>query len=175
MRSLRRSRAPNQPDSESVKSEYRRFQNSRSRPSSRLSGMAAAPDLAGWWRRYEGAYEGRSWRDYRHLLAETIRYGPCPPLLDVGCGLAFLVECARQFGMPAVGLEASEHALAESRRRHPHADVRRWQAGEPLPFEDGAIGMAMLNQIVDHLSLAENHRLFGELHRVLKPDGILVV
>jgi SAM-dependent methyltransferase len=137
--------------------------------------MTAAPDLAGWWRQYEGAYEGRSWRDYRHLLAETVRYGSGPPLLDVGSGFGFLVECARQFGMPAVGLEASEHALSECRRRHPHVDVRRWQAGTPLPFEDGAIGMAMLNQIVDHFSLVENRSLFGELHRVLNQEGILVV
>jgi SAM-dependent methyltransferase len=137
--------------------------------------MAPAPDLAGWWSQYEGAYEGRSWRDYRHLLAETIRYGPGPPLLDVGCGFGFLVECARQFGIPAVGLEGSDRALDESRRRHPQADVRSWRAGGPVPFEDGAIGMAMLNQIVDHFTLEENHRLFAELHRVLKPDGIVVV
>lgn len=137
--------------------------------------MSAAPDLAGWWSQYEGAYEGRTWRDYRHLLAETIRYGSGPPLLDVGCGFGFLVECARQFGIPAVGLEASDRALDEGRRRHPHADVRSWRAGEPVAFADGVIGMAMLNQIVDHFSLAENQSLFGELHRVLKPEGIVVV
>ena len=38
-------------------------------------------------------------------------------LLDLGCGYGFLVECARRFGVEAIGLEASEVALAECRRR----------------------------------------------------------
>ena len=45
-----------------------------------------APDLNDWWLEYHGAYAGRSWLDYRHLLAEAIRYAPAPPVLDVGCG-----------------------------------------------------------------------------------------
>jgi SAM-dependent methyltransferase len=137
--------------------------------------MATAPNLADWWRQYARDYNDRSWRDYRHLLAEMIRYSPGPPMLDVGCGFGFLVECARQFGLTAIGLEASEQALAECRRRHPRADVRRWHAGERLPFDDGIIGAAMLNQVVDHVSLEANRLLFAELHRVLQADGILLV
>jgi SAM-dependent methyltransferase len=133
------------------------------------------PDLTDWWRQYGKEYEDRSWRDYRHLLSEAVRYGSTPPLLDVGCGYGFLVECARQFGIAAVGLEASERAVAESRRRHPLADVRLWQAGERLPFPDVSIGCATLNQVVDHFTLEENRALLAELRRVLKTDGALVV
>ena len=137
--------------------------------------MATTPDLADWWRQYSRDYTHRTWRDYRHLLAETIRYSSGPPLLDVGCGFGFLVECARQFGLTAIGLEASEHALAECRQRHPHADVRRWHAGESLPLGNDSIGAAMLNQIIDHIPVEANRLLFGELQRVLRPDGILIV
>jgi 2-polyprenyl-3-methyl-5-hydroxy-6-metoxy-1,4-benzoquinol methylase len=91
-----------------------------------------APDPNQWWIQYRKDYAGRSWRDYRHLLAEAVRYAPEPPLLDIGCGQGFLVECARRFGIPAIGLEASAIALAEGRRLHPEADTRLWRGGEPL-------------------------------------------
>jgi SAM-dependent methyltransferase len=137
-----------------------------------MNGPVPNPDQ--WWIDYRADYATRSWRDYRHLLAEAVRYAPGPPLLDVGCGQGFLVECARQFGIAAVGLEPSDIALAECRRRHPDADVRQWRGGERLPCEDASIGVAMLNQVIDHVTVEENRLLFRELHRALKPDGAVV-
>lgn len=134
----------------------------------------AVPDPDQWWTQYRADYAGRTWRDYRHLLAEAVRHAPSPPLLDVGCGQGHLLECARQFGMPAIGLEASAVALAEGKRLHPDADARPWRAGEPLPCADGSVGVAMLNQVIDHITLDENRRLFAELRRVLKPAGALI-
>jgi SAM-dependent methyltransferase len=141
------------------------------------SGVSAStvPDLPTWWTQYRDEYEHRTWRDYRILLSNAVKHGLEPPLLDVGCGYGFLVECARQFGIPAVGLEASTHALGESRRRHPSADIREWHAGTRLPFDAESIGVAMLNQVVDHFTLDENQHLMHELRRVLKPDGTLLV
>ena len=132
-------------------------------------------DLNQWWIEYRAAYAERSWREYRHLLAEAVRCAPGPPLLDIGCGYGFLVECARQFGVAAIGLEAADVALDECRRRHPEADARPWRAGAPLPCGDGSSGGAMLNQVIDHVTPEENRLLFAELRRVLKPDGALVV
>lgn len=132
-------------------------------------------DLAVWWREYASAYAGRSWREYRGLLAEAIRHAPCGPLLDVGCGYGFLVECARQFGVEAVGVEGSEDALAECHARHPLADVRPWSAGSPLPLRADSVGVAVAHEVIDHITLVENRGLFGELRRVLKPDGVVLV
>src|SRR5262245_52348158 len=135
----------------------------------------AVPSLDEWWTQYKNEYDGRTWRDYRLMLSHVVRHAAAPPLLDVGCGYGFLVECARQFGMSAVGLESSEHAINESRRRHPQADVRQWQAGRSLDFPAQSIGVAVLNQVVDHFTLDENRHLFTELQRVLTSDGVLLV
>lgn len=132
-------------------------------------------DLVVWWREYAGAYAGRSWREYRGLLAEAVRHAPGGPLLDVGCGYGFLVECARRFGMEAVGLEGSSDALAECRARHPLADVRPWSAGTALPLSSASVGVAVAHEFIDHVTLEDNRALFGELWRVLKPDGVVVV
>src|SRR5262249_8391243 len=131
-------------------------------------------DIESWWAFYRREYENRTWRDYRGILAEVVRYAESMPMLDVGSGFGFLVECARQLGMPASGVEASAAALAESRLRHPLAEFREWHAGTPLPCAPESIGVAVLNQVVDHFTRDENDGLFAELQRVLKPGGTLL-
>jgi SAM-dependent methyltransferase len=128
-----------------------------------------------WWKEYGRCYADRSWSNYRAHLAQLVSQGLSGPILDVGCGYGFLVECARRFGIPAVGLEASSSALEEGRRRHPLADLRPWNAGEPLPVADASVGIALCNEFVDHISMAQNHALLDELHRALSPSGVLVV
>jgi SAM-dependent methyltransferase len=134
----------------------------------------ARSQLEDWWGTYNVAYADRSWLDYRPLLAESLKHATGPPLVDVGCGYGFLVECARRFGVAATGLEMSAHALAECRTRHPEADVRPWAAGEDLPFEAGTCGVVVLNQVVDHFTIDENRRLFADIHRVLRRGGVLL-
>ena len=137
------------------------------------SGDLTDPD--NWWTAYAQDYAGRTWKSYRDLLSEYIRHAEGGPLLDVGCGYGFLVECARQFGIVAVGLEAAENALERGRALHPLADIRSWKGGEPLPIESESMAGAMLNEFVDHITIEQNRLLFRELGRVLKPGGTLMV
>ena len=132
-------------------------------------------DPENWWAEYSKDYAGRTWRNYRHLLGEYVRHGEGAPLLDVGCGYGFLVECARQFGIAAVGLEAAEAAVAHCRSLHPLADVRLWKGGEPLPFKAESIAGVVLNEFVDHITVEQNRSLFREIGRVLRPGGVLIV
>ena len=132
-------------------------------------------NLEEWWVEYSGHYENRNWRSYRPLLAEFVRYSEETPLLDIGCGYGFLAECARQFGIPAIGLEGSESAIARGKQLHPLADIRAWHAGKDLPFNDNYIGGAVLNEFIDHITFEQNRQLFKDLSRVLKPGGLLIV
>ena len=128
-----------------------------------------------WWDHYGGEYAQRTWRSYRHLLAEAIVHAESGPLLDVGCGLGFLVECARRFGIDAYGLEASAVALEKARRLHPAANLRSWSAAERLPFEASSIGICVLNEFVDHIDMPSNRALFTEMGRVLRERGVILV
>ena len=132
-------------------------------------------NLEKWWAEYSDHYEGRTWTRYRNLLGEFVLYAEEVPLLDVGCGYGFLLECARRFGIPAVGIEGSESAIARCRSLHPHVDIREWHAGEKLPFKDDFAGGVILNEFIDHISVDENKALFHELWRVLRPGGSLIV
>src|SRR5712671_613535 len=103
------------------------------------------PDLTNpeeWWREYSPHYENRSWKNYRNLIAEFVLYAEDTPLLDMGCGYGFLLECARRFGIPAIGLEGSELAVTRGKQLHPLVDIRAWHADEDLPFDDHNIGGA---------------------------------
>jgi SAM-dependent methyltransferase len=132
-------------------------------------------NLEGWWKEYSEHYEDRTWRQYRNVLAEFVLYADDAPMLDVGCGFGFLLECARRFGIPAIGIEGSTSAIARGRKLHPLVDIRQWRAGEDLPFSNEFVGGAILNEFIDHISVDENRRLFKELWRVLKPGGSLMV
>lgn len=132
-------------------------------------------DLDTWWDEYARCYDERSWESSRSLLAEVIRYAPEGPILDIGCGYGFLVECARRFGIQAIGLEASDKALLVCRELHPLASIKMWMAGTDLPIAASTIGCAVVNEFVDHITIDQNRLLFSEIHRVLKSDGVLIV
>jgi SAM-dependent methyltransferase len=72
-------------------------------------------------------------------------------------------------------IEISRAVLAAARSRHPQleghlADIRK------LPFEDGRFELVVSNSTLDHLdSLQQVAGALRELHRVLEPDGTLLV
>ncbi len=128
-----------------------------------------------WWDEYASCYEDRSWESSRSLLGEIIQYAPGGPILDVGCGYGFLAECARRFGIGAIGLEGSEKALQVSRKLHPLADVRAWDAGTDFPISSTIIGCVVVNEFVDHITIEQNRSMLSEAYRVLRHDGVLIV
>ena len=42
---------------------------------------------------YDLAYPDNNWNSSRKLLARCIKKGKPGPILDIGCGLGFFVEC----------------------------------------------------------------------------------
>ena len=132
-------------------------------------------DLNTWWDEYASCYEDRSWEVARSLLAEIIQHAPGGPILDVGCGYGFLAECARRFGIGAIGLEGSERALQVSRKLHPLADMRAWKAGTDFPISSDSIGCVVVNEFVDHITIVQNRSMLLEAYRVLSDDGVLIV
>jgi len=128
-----------------------------------------------WWKEYDSSYAGRTWKDYRYLLAEVVRHAESLPILDVGCGYGYLLECGRNLGVTTIGLEASADAIQKCKQLHPNVDIRLWKSSEKLPVDDASIGGVVINEVVDHISMDDNAMLFQEIHRVLKPRGIAIV
>lgn len=95
-------------------------------------------------------------------------------VLDAGCGVgygsAFLGESARS----VVGIDVSAEAIDYARERY-GADNVEFAVGDLQRLErgDAEFDAVVAFEVIEHLPQPE--RFVAEAHRVLKPDGVLVV
>ena len=97
-------------------------------------------------------------------------------VLDIGCGEGrdLAAVGARLAPRPTTlwGIDNSQHhveTLGRSGFRTIQSDIER----DRLPFDDASIDLVIANQILEHLK--EIFWVLGELSRVLKPGGTLIV
>lgn len=89
-------------------------------------------------------------------------------VLDAGAGTGYYLASVldRLPGRCGVALDVSRHALRRAARAHPRAGALAWDVWRPLPVRTGAVGV-LLNVFAP--------RNGAEFHRVLRPDGTLIV
>ena len=90
--------------------------------------------------------------------------------LDVGCGRGVLLEEFRRRGWAAVGTQVSRTAAEAAARRG--LDVRLGELPE-LDLPENAFRAVAFYHVLEHLDRPE--RYLRETHRLLRPDGLLVV
>ena len=91
-------------------------------------------------------------------------------MLDIGCGTGrFLAQLAKI--AKAWGVDPSPEMLEVARARVGGAGLKLGSA-EELPFKDGWFERAAMWLVVH---LLDRPRAYAELHRVLAPDGRLVI
>jgi len=143
---------------------------------------AVARQLArpsGWFgRTVMTRFLNRGNRDLVEATLEGIAFPPGCALLDVGFGGGVLLELAHHRGVRVLaGVDPSEASVAwmqQRRARLPGSELRL-EIGvvEALPFPDGTFDVvASTNTVYFWPDLT---RAFSELHRVLRPGGLLSV
>lgn len=104
---------------------------------------------------------------YRHLDAsENGTY------LDIGCGTGNYTIALQQKGLSFVGIDPSERMLNEARQK---SDQITWQKGRAM---NTGLESESIDGIVACLTVHHWDELvagFQELHRVLKPEGKIVI
>jgi SAM-dependent methyltransferase len=114
----------------------------------------------------------RRWPELRTKAAWSI--------LDYGCGVATLLRLMRAAGIPGhlTGTDVSSGMLQEA--------ARIWPADQPPPvfqmqnsaatgLPSGSFDLVMISAVLHHVPRTERNAVYAELHRVLRPDGRLVV
>ena len=123
---------------------------------------------------FDKYYSDRNWEFYKPILAHCITKGKPDKILDLGAGLGYFVECCERSGIKCIGLEGSEYAVKEAKKRFA-IDIRHHYLDKKLPFEDNSFSIVLCNQLIEHLSNSTAKFMLKECYRVLKKDGIIVV
>lgn len=122
------------------------------------------------------AFEERNWwfrlkRDLVYgLLARSLETAERPRIVDVGSGTGIVLA---QLPMPAVavGFELDRDALLLSRGR---GLTRLAQArATALPADSGCFDAVLALDVIEHLD--DDAGALAEMHRVLRPGGVLVL
>ncbi len=100
-----------------------------------------------------------------------------PDLLDFGAGTGNAIPFWRE-AWPQVQLtcaDVSSRSLELAERRH--AGAARFAVIDhgPLPFADQSFDVALAACVFHHIRHSEHARTLGELHRVLRADGALMI
>ena len=94
-------------------------------------------------------------------------------VLDAGCGVGWGSELLRLAGAASVvGVDISEEALADARRRAPECEFVPGDL-EKLPFPDHEFDVVVCIEALEHTE--DTDGTLDQLVRVLSPDGVLLV
>lgn len=101
-------------------------------------------------------------------------------ILDIGCGTANLLRSigTRYPNVDLVGLDPDPKALARAGRKTRRAGFTvRLDCGfaQELPYPDNSFDRVFSSLMLHHLDTTAKDALLAEVHRVLRPDGLLVL
>jgi ubiquinone/menaquinone biosynthesis C-methylase UbiE len=112
--------------------------------------------------------------DVLQSLADPARH---PRIIELGCGAAALSRALlKRFPACAVSaLEVDERQHAKN-LVNPQSGLRFVKAGaQAIPFDDGHFDLALMLKSLHHVPLDLLDTALAEVHRVLRPGGLLYV
>jgi SAM-dependent methyltransferase len=111
----------------------------------------------------------------RAILAALVEQTePATTIADVGCGPGHVAAWLAGHGAASVGFDLSPAMVETARRLHPEVPVLEGDLLS-LPAGDGEFGAVVALYSIIHLAPEERPLAFGELLRVLRPRGLLLV
>lgn len=108
--------------------------------------------------------------EYGKGLLEFVPENKGQSILDLGCGTGTLTSQLAELGGMVIGVDSSENMIKKARERYDNIEFMVCDA-LALPFEkrfDVVFSNAVFHWIADHNALLKN------IHKALKPNGILI-
>jgi ubiquinone/menaquinone biosynthesis C-methylase UbiE len=116
------------------------------------------------------ATEGPIDRALLVAFIELIKRQSVVRVADVGCGPGRVAALMAQHGLEVVGVDVSRAMLAVARTAHPYIKFVASQL-DALPFESGILAGVVCWYSIIYTPLDRLAEAFGELKRVLMPQG----
>jgi ubiquinone/menaquinone biosynthesis C-methylase UbiE len=148
--------------------------------SSTTADAPAAPGAAQiFWSRYFTVYDTLNQsRPYQAMIARQIELldpRPGDRTLDAGTGSGNLAVALVARGAKVTGIDFCEPAFELARRKAPAATFQFGDLTRPLQFADGTFDLVACSAVLHVLNRDEQRFAVGELARVLRPGGRLVI
>lgn len=114
------------------------------------------------------------------VLRLMLRHAPLSgPVLDLGCGPGYFLEQLAGHWIECCGVDLSRESVEAAQRRlegNPlFLGASAMSEEQTLPCASDSFEAVFLMETVEHLLPGETERLFGEIVRVLRPGGHLIV
>ena len=132
-------------------------------------------DAPGYAEQVRGLLEEKPYlRSSLTLFAELVHRAGGGPVADVGCGPGYVTRFLHDAGVDAFGIDLSPAMVAIARRDHP--DLRfRVGTMTDLDLPDASVAGVVAFWSVIHVPDIEVPGVFEQFHRVLRPQGHLLV
>ncbi len=134
------------------------------------------------WDEKHKRYSEAEWINQPTLFAQwVIQYFPLEGnILDVGCGQAQDARFFAERGYAVTGIDLSETGLQLARQKLPpqlqsRVHFERTNIAAPLLFADLSFDVVYSHLAIHYFDHGTTEEIFSELHRVLKPGGIIAV
>jgi SAM-dependent methyltransferase len=144
-----------------------------------LDGEVAATRTS--YDRLAGEYSARMFGELEHkpldreLLDRLVeRVGDLGPIGDLGCGPGHVARYLHERGAPVVGVDLSPGMIEQARRLSPGIEFRVGDM-RALELPDGSWGGIACFYAIIHIPGDEIVAALGELRRVLRPGGWLLL
>lgn len=96
-------------------------------------------------------------------------------ILDIGCGTGVHLEIYQKYGCNLYGIDTSASMLEVARARlREDADLRLADAAQ-MPYETGVFDFVLCMLVLHETDHNDRGRLIGEIKRVIKEDGRILL
>jgi ubiquinone/menaquinone biosynthesis C-methylase UbiE len=123
------------------------------------------------------AFGGRRSRIYRRIVS-LAGVAPGDAVLDVGCSSGYLARKLAAAAGPAghvTGVDPSQAAIAYARRHAPAAMTFTVGVAQDLPLPDASFDVVTSTLAIHHVPARKREQALGEMYRVTRPGGRLLV
>jgi len=132
-------------------------------------------DLPFTGERFIPGTRGEIWIEHWHRYHFASRFVAGQRVLDLACGEGYGSALLARGAASVVGVDVSQAANDHARRTYPGLGNVEFKAGSctAIPAADASFDAAVSFETLEHI--AEQEEFMGELARVLKPGGLLLI
>ncbi|MDO8430333.1 MAG: class I SAM-dependent methyltransferase [bacterium] len=132
-----------------------------------LKALASRPEISIFLRKIVEI----NFRNQKKIIRQNFEANPSDRVLDIGCGTG---EFSPSFSKSKyVGIDIDQKNITYA-KKHYKGDFRVAD-GTQLPFENGSFDKILIVGVFHHLSTADCKLVFGEMKRVLKKGGQILI